>query len=117
MAESDRASAQSRNSSVSFNPAFPDIDTLAIQTCDDAENLNEILRAYTAFEKLIETGAPNDSEVLAPTRSELSALLGLLNEALVARIDAVNAAAGDMRRALMALQGSNSSNSNLPLAT
>lgn len=87
----------------------PTLDTLAIQTCDDAENLNEILRAYTAFEKLIETGAPNDSEVLTPTRSELSALLGLLNEALVARIDAVNAAAGDMRRALM--QGS------LPSAT
>jgi hypothetical protein len=52
--------------------------------------------------------------VLAPTRSELSAMLGLLNEALVARIGAVNAAAGDMRRALMALQGNSSS---LPSAT
>ncbi|MDP9995067.1 hypothetical protein J2W28_005487 [Variovorax boronicumulans] len=114
MAESASTFAQS-----SASPTPPTLDTLAIQTCDDAENLNEILRAYTAFEKLIETGAPNDSEVLAPTRSELSALLGLLNEALVARIDAVNAAAGDMRRALMALQGSNnsSSNSNLPSAT
>jgi len=101
MAESASTTAQSSAGSTS-----PTLDTLAIQTCDDAENLNEILRAYTAFEKLIETGAPNDSEVLAPTRSELSALLGLLNEALVARIDAVNAAAGDMRRALMALQGS-----------
>lgn len=95
MAESASTPAQSSAGSTS-----PTLDTLAIQTCDDAENLNEILRAYTAFEKLIETGAPNDSEVLAPTRSELSALLGLLNEALVARIDAVNAAAGDMRRAL-----------------
>jgi hypothetical protein len=110
MAESASTPAQSR-----AGPTSPTLDTLAIQTCDDAENLNEILRAYTAFEKLIETGAPNDSEVLAPTRSELSALLGLLNEALVARIDAVNAAAGDMRRALMALQGSNSS--SLPSAT
>ncbi|MGJ7608555.1 hypothetical protein ACSFA7_29755 [Variovorax sp. LT1R20] len=100
MAESARASAQSGNPSTPPEPSFLDLDTLAIQACDDAENLNEILRAYTAFEKLIETGAPNDSEVLAPTRSELSALLGLLNEALVARIDAVNAAAGDMRRAL-----------------
>jgi hypothetical protein len=113
MAESARACAQSRNPSASFTS--PTLDTLAIQTCDDAENLNEILRAYTAFEKLIEIGAPNDSEVLTPTRSELSALLGLLNEALVARIDAVNAAAGDMRRALMALQGSNSN--SLPSAT
>mgnify|MGYP003583454553 CR=1 FL=1 len=100
MAESHRASAQSRNSSASFAPAFPDLDTLALQACDDAENLNEVLRAYTAFEKLIEPGALNDSEALTPTRSELSALLRLLNEALVERIDAVNAAAGDVCRAL-----------------
>jgi len=115
MAESARASAQFDNLLASPEPSFTDLGTLAIQTCDDAENLNEVLRAYTAFEKLIETGAPNDSEALAPTRSELSALLGLLNEALVARIDAVNAAAGDMRRALMALQVSGSS--SLPSAT
>jgi hypothetical protein len=110
MAESASASAQTSSArSTSSNPASSTLDTLAIQTCDDAENLNEILRAYTAFEKLIETGAPNDSEVLTPTRSELSALLSLLNETLVARIDAVNAAAGDMRRALMTLQGISSS--------
>lgn len=95
MAESASAPAQSR-----AGPTSPTLDTLAIQTCDDAESLNEVLRAYTAFEKLIETGAPNDSEVLTPTRSELSALLRLLNEALVARVDAVNAAAADLRRAL-----------------
>ncbi|MDT4855971.1 hypothetical protein FQZ97_903450 [compost metagenome] len=72
------------------------------------------MRAYAAFEKLIELGAPNDSEELTPTRTELSALLSLLNEALVARIGAVNVAAGDMRRALMVLQGKSSS---LPSAT
>ncbi|MFS2164632.1 hypothetical protein [Variovorax sp. Varisp62] len=115
MAESDRTCAQSRKPSAFFDPASLTLDTLAIQTCDDAENLNEVLRAYAAFEKLVEPGAPNDSEALAPTRSELSALLSLLNEALVARIDAVNAAAGDMRRALMALQVSGSS--SLPSAT
>ena len=114
MAES--ASAQTSSArSTSPNPASSTLDTLAIQTCDDAENLNEVLRAYTAFEKLVETGAPNDSEALAPTRSELSALLSLLNEALVPRSDAVNAAAGDLRRALMALQVSGSS--SLPSAT
>jgi hypothetical protein len=108
MAESVCACAQSFDPSTLVRLPSLDLGTLAIQTCDDADSLNEVLRAYTAFEKLIETGAPNDSEVLAPTRSELSALLGLLNEALVARIGAVNAAAGDMRRALMALQGSSS---------
>ncbi|MNQ77351.1 hypothetical protein D3C85_922150 [compost metagenome] len=66
------------------------------------------MRAYTALEKLVDTSALNDSEELAPTRTELSALLRLLNEALVARIGAVNAAAGDMRRALMAQQDNNS---------
>jgi len=108
MAEPDRACSQSRNPSASFDPAFPDLDDLALQTCDDADSLNEVLRAYTAFEKLIEPGAPSDSEALTPTRCELSALLRLLNEALVARIDAVNAAAGDVRRALQ---------SGLPSAT
>jgi hypothetical protein len=94
MAEPVCASAQSRI------PTEFLLDDLAIQTCDDADSLNEVLRAYTAFEKLIEPGALNDSEALTPTRSELSALLRLLNEALVARIDAVNAAAGDVCRAL-----------------
>jgi len=60
------------------------------------------MRAYTALEKLIETGAPNDSEVLTPTRTELSALLSLLNEALMTRIGTVNAAAGAVREALQA---------------
>ena len=108
MAESASTPAQSRAHLISVNPASPDIDDLALQTCDDADSLNEVRLAYTAFEKLIEPGAPNDSEALTPTRSELSALLRLLNEALVARIDTVNAAAFDLRRAL---QGS------LPSAT
>lgn len=95
MAESASSSAQSR-----AGPTSPTLDDLALQTCDDADSLNEVLRAYTAFEKLIEPGALNDSEALTPTRSELSALLRLLNEALVARIDAVNAAAADVCRAL-----------------
>jgi len=95
MAEAASTSAQSRADSTS-----PTLDDLALQTCDDADSLNEVLRAYTAFEKLIEPGALNDSEALTPTRSELSALLRPLNEALVARIDAVNATATDLRRAL-----------------
>lgn len=93
MAESVRACAQSRI-------PFASLDDLALQACDDADNLNEVLRAYTALEKLADTSALNDSEALTPTRSELSALLRLLNEALGMRIDAVNAAAGDVCRAL-----------------
>ena len=101
MAESAFASAQASGArSTSPDRAFPTLDDLALQTCDDADSFNEVMRAYTALEKLIEPGALNDSEALTPTRSELSALLRLLNEALVARIDAVNAAAGDVSRAL-----------------
>jgi hypothetical protein len=101
MAASASAPAQPHPHSVPAGPPPPPtLDDLALQTCDDADSLNEVMRAYTAFEKLIEPGALNDSEALTPTRSELSALLRLLNEALVARIDAVNAAAGDVRRAL-----------------
>ena len=107
MAESVSATAQT-GAHLTPDPESPTLDDIALKTCDDAESLNEVLRAYTAFEKLIEPAAPTDSDALTPTRSELSALLSLLNEALVARIDAVNTAAGDMRRAL---QGS------LPLAT
>ena len=112
MAESASTPTQSR-----AGPTSPTLDTLAIQTCDDAENLNEVLLAYTAFEKLIESGAPNDSEALTSTRSELSALLSLINEALVARVGAVNAAADDVRRALQGGSIGSGSNSLLPSAT
>ncbi len=109
MAESASAPAQTSSArSTPADPTSPDLADVVLQTCDDADSLNEVMHAYTAFEKLIEPGAPNDSEALTLTRSELSALLRLLNEALVVRIDAVNAAAGDIRRAL---QGS------LPSAT
>lgn len=100
MAESASASARSSARSTFPDPASPNLDDLAIQACDDAENLNDVMRAYSALKKLVDTSALNDSEVLTPSRTELSALLGVLNEALLARIDAVNAATGGVCRAL-----------------
>jgi len=79
MAESACIRAQSHAPSAFFNPESIDIDDLAIQTCDDADALHEVLRAYTALEKLVDTSALNDSEALTPHRTELSALLRLLN--------------------------------------
>jgi hypothetical protein len=98
MAESAPAPAQS-----SALPASPSstLDDLALQTCDDADTLHEVMRAYTALEKLVDTAALNDSDVLATSRTELSALLRLLNEALMARIGTVNAAAAALREALL----------------
>jgi len=99
MAEAASAPEQSLTR---HDPAFPCLDDLALQACDDADNLNAVMRAYTALEKLVDTSALNDSEELAPTRTELSALLRLLNEALTTRIATVNATAGAVRDALQA---------------
>ncbi|WP_454904695.1 hypothetical protein [Variovorax gossypii] len=102
MAESARARAQSDNPSTSHEPSFLEFDDFALQTCDDADALNEVMRGYIALEKLVDPGAVNDSGDLALNRAELSALLRLLNEALSRRIDTVNAAAGTLRAALKA---------------
>ncbi|MES2248968.1 MAG: hypothetical protein V4645_16935 [Pseudomonadota bacterium] len=62
------------------------------------------MHAYTdgAQEKARRHHPPNDSEGLAPTRTELSALPRLLKEALMARIAIVNATAGAVHDALQA---------------
>ncbi|KQX22251.1 hypothetical protein [Variovorax sp. Root434] len=101
MAESACACAQSHDPFASST-----LDDLALQACDDADTLNEVLRAYTALEKLVDTSALNDSEALTPSRTELSALLGLLNGALLARIDTVNGATSAVREALRQNTGS-----------
>lgn len=101
MAESARAHAQSCSPSTSPDLASPTLDDLALQTCDDSETLYEVMRAYTALEKLVDTAALSDSEVLVTNRTELSALLRLLNEALMARIGTVNSAAAALREALL----------------
>jgi hypothetical protein len=106
MAESARTRAQSRVPSASLNPASIDLDDLALQACDDADNLNDVMRAYSALKKLVDTSALNDSEVLTPSRTELSALLGVLNDALLLRIDTVNGATGAVREALRQNTGS-----------
>lgn len=100
MAKSARACAQSDNPSTSSQPSFLELDDLALQTCDDADALNEVMRGYIALEKLVDPSAVNDSEDVGPARSELSALLRLLNEALTSRIVAVNSAADNLRVAL-----------------
>ncbi|MFV0673119.1 hypothetical protein [Variovorax sp. tm] len=100
MVKSARARAQSHVPFVSPDPRSLSLDDLALQACDDAENLNDVMRAYAALRKLVDTSALNDSEELTPSRTELSALLGVLNDALTARIDAINLAAGAVREAL-----------------
>lgn len=95
MAETASESAPSR-------ARFPasQLSALALQTCDDADHLNEVLRAYTALEKLVAPADLQDCETLTPSRTELSALLYVLNEALTSRIATVHAAAEAMHLAL-----------------
>jgi len=100
MAASARALAQSPSHSAYPDPESVDLDALALQASDDADTLNDVMRAYTALEKLIDPSALNDSEALTPSRTELSALLRLLNDALRVRIDTVNAATGAVHEAL-----------------
>jgi hypothetical protein len=100
MAVSRRAHAQSQHAPNHVDAASPDLDELALQACDDADNLNDVMRAYTALEKLIDPVALADSEVLPTSRTELSALLRLLNGALLDRIGTVNAATGAVHEAL-----------------
>ena len=70
------------------------------RACPASPNLNDVMRAYAALRKLVDTSALNDSEVLTPSRTELSALLGVLNDAMTVRIDAISLAAGAVREAL-----------------
>ncbi|SDY41235.1 hypothetical protein SAMN05518854_1011026 [Variovorax sp. YR266] len=100
MAESVPTRAQDRARSNCFEPASSNLDDLALQACDDADTLHDVMRAYSALKKLVDTSALNDSEVLTPSRTELSALLGLLNDALLVRIDIVNGATSAVREAL-----------------
>ena len=100
MAESVCACAQSSDPSTFVRLKSLDLSTLALQTCDDADHLNEVLRAYAALEKLVAPAGLQDCETLAPTRTELSALLYLLNQALMSRIDTIHAAALSLREAI-----------------
>lgn len=106
MAESASASALSSARSTSPDPTSSTLDDLALQACDDADKLNDVMRAYAALRKLVDTSALNDSEELTPSRTELSALLGVLNDALTARIDTVNGATSAVREALRQNVGS-----------
>lgn len=100
MAASRRAPAQSQRHPVRLNQASAELDALALQASDDADALNDVMHAYTTLEKLIDPIALSDSEVLTPSRTELSALLRLLNDALLVRIGTVTAATGAVHEAL-----------------
>jgi hypothetical protein len=82
-------------------PDTPNVQSLALQACDDVESLHVVQRAYACLEKLIGPQHLCDTEEIAPDRAEISALMGLVNHELQQRIDA----AGATTRALRTLLG------------
>ncbi len=68
-----------------------DTDSVALQACDDIDGLREVLRAYVCLEKLIVPLELADTEQVYPTRTELSALVRLINEEMHRRIELIDA--------------------------
>ena len=98
MAASARASARVTSppeSSVSQNA-----EQLALQLCDDIGNLQSMQRAYACLEKLIVQQEVNDAQELYPSRAELAALVGVVNDELQRRIDTAEATAQSLRHGL-----------------
>ena len=92
------ATAQPSTSSAAPDPT---LDTLALQACDDADNLRDVLCIYTTVENLIAPSRVGDDEEITLSRRELSAALRLANEELRRRIDAVDNTATLLRDALV----------------
>lgn len=76
------------------------VESLALQACDDIDNLHELQRAYAGLEKLIVSQSVNDTEEIYPTRTELGALVRVVNEELKRRIETADSALQSLRAAL-----------------
>ncbi|MGJ7499741.1 hypothetical protein ACSFBF_05210 [Variovorax sp. ZT5P49] len=105
MATSARASAQypvrPNADGTPLISEFGIAESLMLQACDDADSLREVLCAYACLEKLIVPLEVGDTEQFGPTRSELSALVRLVNEEMSRRIEVVDKTVHAMRAALM----------------
>ena len=74
--------------------------SLALQAGDEIDNLRDVQRAYVGLEKLLFPHGANDTEEIYPTRTELSALVRLVNDALQQRIETVDATVQSVREAM-----------------
>jgi hypothetical protein len=75
-------------------------ESLALQACDDIDSLHVVWRAYACLEKLIGPQHTNEAEEVYPNRTELSALVGVVNEAMQRRIETADATMQSLRVAL-----------------
>ena len=75
-------------------------ESLALQACDGVDSLRLVQQAYACIEKLIVPQCVNDMEDVYPTRTELSALVRVVNEELQRRIETADATVQSLRVAL-----------------
>ncbi|WP_062469017.1 hypothetical protein [Variovorax boronicumulans] len=75
-------------------------ESLALQACDDLDSFHTVRRAYACVEKLIVPQHVNDIDDVYPTRTELGALVRLINEELQRRIEAAEATLQSLRAAV-----------------
>jgi hypothetical protein len=83
--------------------SFPPQDgpeAFALQAGDDITSIRDVHSAYACLEKLIAPLQVNDCEELCPTRSELGALVRLINEALHRRIEVADGTISSLRGVL-----------------
>ena len=90
--------AHSPSSPESFET--PSAGLLALRACDDIDSLHIVQRAYACLEKLIGPQHTSDTEEVCPSRTELSALMALVNEELLRRIGAADVTMQSLRVAL-----------------
>lgn len=75
-------------------------EAFALQAGDDITSIRDVHSAYACLEKLIAPLQVTDCEELCPTRSELGALVRLINEALHRRIDVADGTISSLREVL-----------------
>jgi len=100
MAASPRASA--RVSSFPESSETTGVESLTLQACDDIDSLHELRQAYSCLEKLIVPQRVDDTEEVCSSRSELSALVRVVNEELRRRIEAAEGTLRSLRAAVAA---------------
>ncbi|WP_432730147.1 hypothetical protein [Variovorax sp. W6] len=76
------------------------VESLALQACDDIDGLRDMQRAYSCLEKLVVPQGVGDTEDIHPNRVELGALMRVVNEDLQRRIDAAEETMQSLRAAL-----------------
>lgn len=81
-------------------PTHVCVESLALKACDDADSFRAVHLAYACLEKLIVPQCVDDTEDIYPTRTELGALMRLVNEELQRRIETVEATFGAWRVAV-----------------